>query len=185
MDKVKFGRALGKGARGAAKSMWEAAEAAAAPDPSPKPKARPTTPPPVSSGPSSSGPVYDRPAEPRQTIDLQEAASRVFEAHRVVSHTKAQMRGVVIDAGKEAGKGMLAPVRKFSSVLWMEVTGLFFSLITLFLLSWAWKLRGVIYTHAWNTKNGSHFLLYVIFGLMFLYFAVSSFVRAHLRGKRR
>ena len=44
MDKVRFGRALGTGAREAAKALIKAADAATAPDPSPPLKQRPAVP---------------------------------------------------------------------------------------------------------------------------------------------
>jgi hypothetical protein len=174
MDKVRFGRALGKGARGASKSLWEAASAVAAPDPSPK-LTRPAAPPPQA---TASRPDTSRP------LDLREAADRVMKAHQLVTDTKRQMRDAAIGAAKESGKGVLAPVKKFSSVLWLEVTGTFFAFITLFLLQGVWteykKLGGNL-----NSPAGHKFIVYAVVSVLFSYFTVSSFVRARQRGKRR
>jgi hypothetical protein len=149
MDKVRFGRALGKGARGAAKSLWEAAEAATSPDPR-----------------SETAPK----AAPGQR--LSDVVAPVIEAHRTVHHAKQQVRA---EAGR-AGKSMLAPVRKFSSVLWLEVTGTFFTLIAVFVGQAVWKLRG--------TWRGPKFFVYAGLFALFAYFAVSSFVRARRRDRQ-
>lgn len=168
MDKVKFGRALGKGARGVGKSLWEAAEAAAAPDPSPK----------AASRAEGRGPVIERPAP-----TLQEVAGKALEAHRLVNDAKRQVRTAAIGAAKQSGKGMMAPVRKFSSVVWLQVTGTFFAVITIFLLQGVlrgWKAMG----GDWTSAAGHKFELYALVCALFAYFTVSSFVRASRRNKR-
>ena len=177
MDKVKFGRALGQGARGAAKSLWDAAEAAAAPDPRPRAE-RPVSMPDAGSPP---------PARTSQGSSLREAAGHVLEAHRVVTETKAHARNVATQAtkkaAKQAGRSMFAPVKKFSSVLWLEVTGVFFAVITLFLLQGVWRLRGAAHL-SWSSPEAHKLMAYATICLLFAYFTVSSFVRARRRGKR-
>jgi hypothetical protein len=75
------------------------------------------------------------------------------------------------------------PVARFSSVVWLQVTGLFFALIAMFLAQGAWKERG-----AWRLPLGAHeatkFYVLAAAFLAFAYFAVSNFVRAYLRERR-
>jgi hypothetical protein len=173
MDKVRFGRALGKGARGAAKSLWEAAEAAASPDPSPHvPRSDASRPPPASEQPAP------RPA-PRSAVQAAgEIIMPLVEAHRAVHGAKQQVRS----EAKRAGKSMLAPVRKFSSVLWLEVTGTFFTLIAVFVAQGLWKLRDAV--HHPLSGDAPKFWLHLGLFLLFGYFAASSFLRARRRNRR-
>jgi hypothetical protein len=142
MDKVRFGRALGKGTRDAAKSLWEAADAAASPSPRPRPAAAQ--------------------APPRPQVST---------------------RANTAKAARTAGKSMLAPVKKFSSVLWLEVTGTFFALIALFLAQGVWRLRTSARAPL-NTPEAHKFYAYAVIFLLFAWFAVSSFLRARHRGRR-
>jgi hypothetical protein len=71
-----------------------------------------------------------------------------------------------------------SPLARFSSVLWLQVTGTFFVLIAVFLSQGLWKERG-----AARLPMGSHEALMAAF-VVFAYFAISNFVRAHLRGRR-
>ena len=74
MDKVRFGRALGTGAREAAKALMKAADAATAPDPSPPLRPTPTA-------PTVQKPV--RPTEPRARVTkagLKQGSKRFGEA---------------------------------------------------------------------------------------------------------
>ncbi len=105
---------------------------------------------------------------------------KVIEAHRHVSETKTQARRAVMAGGKGAAKGMAAPIRRFSSVLWLEVTGFFFVVIAAFIAQGAWKLRGSLHGGPDHVK----FLLHLVLFALFAYFAVSSFVRARRRERR-
>lgn len=151
MDKVRFGRALGKGTRAAAKSLWEAADAAAAPDPSARAKA--------------AAPSRNAPASAAAASRKQAPRANPLQAGR---------------AARAAGQSVLAPMKKFSSVLWLEVTGAFFALIALFLAQGVWKLRHAVYGSAEEHKLA----VYAILCAVFVYFTVSNFVRAHRRGKK-
>ena len=71
MDKVRFGRALGKGA----KSLWEAADAATSPDPNAKPR-------------------------PTESPAAHAVLDSVAQAHRVVTHTKQQAREAGLSAAR-------------------------------------------------------------------------------------
>ena len=78
---------------------------------------------------------------------------------------------------------MWGPLAKFSSVVWLQVTGLFFALLAAFLGEGAWRERA-----AWRLPMGSHaaekFWVLVVACGLFAYFCVSNFVRAWLRERR-
>ncbi len=157
MDRVRFGRALGYGARHAAKSLLKAADAASSPNPSAAGPSRPAS----------------RPATLQPTVSR--VVDRVVETRRTVAQTQKH-------AGK-LGRSVLSPVARFSSVLWLQVTGSFFMLIALFLSQGLWKQRGAIrlpiHSHA-----AAIFYLQLAAFVGFAYFAVSNFVRAYLRERR-
>ena len=147
MDRVRFGRALGYGARHAAKAMMQAADAASAP--STKRAARPA----------------------------------VAKSERVAEPLGARRRPTVAETKKHAGRlgrSVWTPVAKFSSVVWLQVTGLFFALLAIFLGEGAWKERA-----AMHLPLGAHaaqkFWVLVAAFVVFAYFCVSNFVRARLR----
>src|ERR1700727_2955307 len=149
MDRVRFGRALGYGARHAAKTLMQAADAA-------------TTP-----GPARAGTAPERAARPAAQTDR--VVEKVVQTQRTVAATKKH-------AGK-LGRSVWTPVARVSSVVWLQVTGLFFALIAMFLAQGAWKERA-----AWHLPLGSHaatkfYVLAVAFAA-FAYFSVSNFVRA-------
>ena len=151
MDRVRFGRALGYGARHAAKTLLQAADAA-----------------------TTSAPT--RPAgAPERSAQTDRVAEKVIQTQRTVVATKQH-------AGK-LGRSVWTPLARFSSVVWLQVTGLFFALIAMFLAQGAWKERA-----AWHQPLGSHaatkfYVLAVAFAA-FAYFSVSNFVRAWLRERR-
>jgi hypothetical protein len=146
MDKVRFGRALGYGARHAAKTLMQAADAASAPGAA-KGSARP----------------------------VERKTETVVRTRPTVAETKKH-------AGR-LGRSVWRPVAKFSSVVWLQVTGLFFALLAVFLGEGAWKERA-----AWRLPQGSHaatkFWVLVVAFVLFAYFCVSNFVRAWLRERR-
>jgi hypothetical protein len=152
MDRVRFGRALGYGARHAAKSVLEAVDAASAPDPA-SAASRAATPQPQAS----------------------RMAQRVVQTQRTVAATKTHARTL--------GRSVWSPLARFSSVLWLQVTGTFFMLIAAFLSQGLWKERGAV-----RLPMSSHaavmFDLQMTAFVVFAYFAISNFVRAHLRERR-
>jgi hypothetical protein len=155
MDRVRFGRALGYGARHAAKTLMKAADAATTPGPTRAATARKTA------------------ARPAAQTDR--VAEKVVRTQRTVAETKKH-------AGR-LGRSVWTPVARFSSVVWLQVTGLFFGLIAMFLAQGAWKERA-----AWRLPVGSHeatkFWVLVAAFAAFSYFAASNFVRAWLRERR-
>ena len=156
MDRVRFGRALGYGARHAAKAVMQAADAASAP-----------------------GSAGARPAEAKSAG----AAEAVARTRPAGLPTKQSLAETKKHAGR-LGRSVWTPVARFSSVVWLQVTGLFFGLLATFLGEGAWKERA-----AWRLPMGSHAAtkLWVMVAafVLFAYFCVSNFVRAALRDRRK
>jgi len=169
MDRVRFGRALGYGARHAAKAVLQAVEAAAAPTPEgPQTAGRPP------------GSPVGRGAAPST---LEEMARTAAETHRSVQQAQLQMRGTATRAAKVAGKSVFTPLARFSGVLWLEVTGTFFALIALFVGQGAWRLRDGFRLPP-TAHDAQKLYFHTGIFLLFTYFAVSSFVRARRRERR-
>lgn len=101
-------------------------------------------------------------------------------AARTAAHVEKQAP-VYKDRGRRFGEGsrrfgqsLWMPFAHASRVLWLEITGLFFGVFTLFFGDNIWRLRA-----DWKTGPDHHsFVVYVVITALFLYFTVSSFVRA-------
>jgi len=176
MDAVRFGRALGIGARQAVKTVVSAVDATTAEKPSSK-SAKPivaqaTTPP----APKPAGAVIP-PARPAVN-----KAARV--AAQGVTKGATQARGVRrgLSRFREAA---WEPFARLSGVLWLEVTGVFFAIFALFAAGSVWRLHSE--WHAGVAHPGAHRDLAgaVIMFALFGYFCVSSFVRARRRERRK
>lgn len=155
MDRVRFGRALGTGARAAAKSLLSAAEAAAAPNPS----ASTTAPRPASRPPETP------PERPR--------ASRM----------QVPDPNVVKEQARKLKRSVWSPFARFSSVLWLEVTGLFFAIFALVTGQQVWKWHAAVRLPP-SAPAAQRLYLYIFLFAMFGYFTVSSFVRAKRRDRQ-
>jgi hypothetical protein len=107
-------------------------------------------------------PAAPQPA-PRPAKNLVEPARRVGEGTR------------------RFGQAFWEPLKHVSATLWLEITGLFFALFAIFFGQNAWNTRA----SALHGPQHAHFLLYAIVTLVFLYFCISSFVKAMRRGRRR
>jgi hypothetical protein len=177
MDKVRFGRALGYGARHAAKAVAEALDAATTPDPTPAAR-RPAG--------TSAGAVGVNSAD-----RVVRAAGQVMQAHSAVHgavhgagrELKAEAVRQVSAGAKGRGKAIWSPVARLSGVLWLEVTGTFFAVLALYLSQGLWKQRGMV-AAGWSSGEAGKYYLHAVAFAVFAYFAVSSFVRARRRGQR-
>jgi hypothetical protein len=78
------------------------------------------------------------------------------------------------------GQAFFGPLKHISGTLWLEITGLFFALFAVFFGQSAWRTRA----SALHGPEHAHFLLYAVVTLIFLYFCVSSFVKASRRGRK-
>jgi hypothetical protein len=160
MDSVRFGRALGIGARVAAKSLANAVDAATSPNPSAE---------------SSQAQTTDAARTGQQA-----AQATVRAASQVVQTGQGLARG-----GKKFGESFWGQLKRLSGVLWLEFTGVFFGIFALYAASGAWKLRAALPDTPANHEAHVHFLLAAGMAILFGYFCVSSFVRASRRGKVR
>ncbi len=164
MDKERLGRALGYGARHAVKTLPQAGDAPTAPSPAER-AASPTR----------------RPGGDARKAEAQKAEpqSSGAQAAQAASQTRSRVRS----AAKMAGKSALAPVAKFSSVLWLEVTGAFFGLMAMALSQAVWKAHGALKLPPHSPERLKLYGYATVTGL-FVYFAVSNFVRARRRQRR-
>jgi hypothetical protein len=167
MDSVRFGRALGVGARAAAKTLVTAVDAATSPNPSAAVKAK--------TGPSS-------PATENKAAGT--GARLVEKTARTAAQARQTKEGLA-RGGKRFGEAAWGPFVKLSGVLWLEFTGVFFGIFALFAATGAWKLRGDLHQTATNHEAHVHFLLSAGMALVFGYFFVSSFVKASRRSRGR
>jgi hypothetical protein len=165
MDSVRFGRALGVGARAAAKSLVTAVDAATTPNP--RPVEKPSVP--------AAQLATSRPTTAR-------AASQ--QVTRTAAQAKRATEGVA-RGGKRFGEAVWSPFVRLSGVLWLEFTGVFFGIFAVYALSGAWKLRGHLHEKAGEHDAHVHFLMAAIMGIVFAYFCISSFSRAKRRERAR
>jgi hypothetical protein len=163
MDRVRLGRALGFGARAAAKTLAQAADAAMSPNP-------------------------NAPAKPAQASSRAQplAAAPPPTASRVPN------AGNVITATGRMGRAVFEPVKRHSRELWLQVTGSFFALLACSMGGGMWALHNTVraafqqahtnhaalWSPAFWSQDMLKFYLAAVATLMFTYFAVSNFIRA-------
>jgi hypothetical protein len=81
---------------------------------------------------------------------------------------------------KAFGNALWTPFGHAGGVLWLEITGLFFALFTLFFVQSAYRVRG-----DWKAgPEHAHLVLYALLGMAFAWFSGSSFLRAYRKSKR-
>jgi Flp pilus assembly protein TadB len=168
MDSVRFGRALGIGARAAAKTLVTAVDAATAPNPSAPAKTTSTTAHPKEASTE---------AQPAEKKAKASGVRLGQQAVRTTAQVKQTGKGLK-QGSKRFGEAMWGPFVKLSGVLWLEVTGVFFGIFAVFALGGTWKM-------AMNHDAPSHLIGTAAMAVLFGYFCVSSFVRASRRGRRR
>jgi hypothetical protein len=177
MDSVRFGRALGIGARLAAKTMVSAVDAATAPNPSAEAKAKQNT-----DAPS----VSNAASTPTAASGKGGAAGgRLGEqAARTTAQVRQTGRGLK-EGGRRFGEAVWGPFVKLSGALWLELTGVFFGIFAVFAAVNAWKIRGALHETAGSRDAHGRLLIAVAMAVVFGYFCVSSFVKANRRAKGR
>jgi hypothetical protein len=168
MDAVRFGRALGFGARQAVKTLTTAVDAATAPNPSPAKESRAT---------KSGGGVGQAAARPAVKAAAQTAA-------RTIVGVRSAQQGLRRE-GKRFGEAVWGPFVRLSGVVWLEVSGVFFGIFALFAGLAVWRLRGAWRLTATNAGAHRSFEGAVLILAVFGYFCASSFVRARQRERRR
>ncbi len=175
MDAVRFGRALGFGARQAVKTVTAVVDAATAEKPSA----------PSASKGVKAGDAATRPQEPPATQSTQSATSKATSkvAHQA-AQTINQVRGASAGmrrGGRRFGGTTWGTFKRLGGVLWLEVSGVFFGLFALFALVAVVHLRG-----EWHRNAAGHRPLVVAVAMLafFGYFCVSNFVHAKRRERR-
>jgi hypothetical protein len=168
MDSVRFGRALGVGARAAAKTLVTAVDAATSPNPSAT-KAK------------QSAEAASAPASP--AIGKAEPSGVRQQAAQTTAQVRQTGRGLK-EGSKRFRKSVGEPVTRLSAALWLELTGVFFGIFAVFAASGAWKMRTALHETA-NRGGDVRFLIAAGMAAVFGYFSISSFVKANRRVKRR
>lgn len=164
MDSVRFGRVLGLGTRLAAKTVASAVDAAMSPSPSAKGR--------ETAGVRDGSRVTDR--LPGQAAA---AGRRAAQATR-----QAQTTGKGLARGSsQFGRSVWGPFAKFSGVLWLELTGVFFGLFAVSGAVAAWRLHLQAVQEKGQGPAAMHMLLSIFVAVLFGYFCVSSFMRARRR----
>jgi len=156
--------------------------AASAQPPSAAPASQQAAPPPSSSEPVSRTQATS--ARAAATLrQATEAASRTAreQAPKVAKEVVQQTRGFKVGA-RRFGQAMWGPFAHVSSVLWSEITGVFFGFFAFYFARGAFQYR---YAYASTAADHSKFLLDVAMTILFGYFAVSSFYIARRKEKKR
>jgi hypothetical protein len=175
MDSVRFGRALGIGARAAAKTLVTAVDAATAPNPS------------ASNGAAAARPAGEAKADTAADANAAKARASGVRLGEQAARTNSQVRqtGQGLKQGsKRFGQAVWGPFVKLSGVLWLELTGVFFGIFALFAAGGIWKMHGEWRQTAANRDAHMRLIGAVAMAVIFGYFCVSSFVRASRRGSR-
>ena len=181
MDAVRFGRALGFGARQAVKTVATAVDAATAENPAAKAVN-------ASANTDRAATTPTRRAAAAQAAARPAPRTSTAKAAQTVAQTVAQSRHVrqgLKSGTRRFGEAVWRPFVRLSGVLWLEVAGVFFGIFALYALGHLWELRG-----EWHSAGihggGLRSLVGAVAMLVFFgYFCVSSFVRARRRERRR
>jgi hypothetical protein len=81
---------------------------------------------------------------------------------------------------KAFGQALWGPFTHAGSILWLEITGLFFALFAVFFVQSVYRVHT-----AWRQgPEHTHLLLYAALAVAFAWFSVSSFARAYRKSKR-
>ena len=186
MDSVRFGRALGFGARAAAKTVMTAVDAATSPNPTAAKKtptaSASTSAPGSAPAAASSGAADSSTAERAQTAENSGARMREQAAQAAVQAQQAG-RGLK-EGGRRFRQAVGGRFVTLSGVLWLELTGVFFGVFAVFAAGGAWKMRGALHATMENHDAHMQFLIAATMALIFGYFCVSSFMKANRRSKR-
>lgn len=114
----------------------------------------------------ASGMLRSRTAQTVQTL-RQDAPAYAARGIRAASGARRE--------AKRFGESVWGPLVHAGSVLWLEITGVFFAIFCLYFVQGAWRLRA-----AWHVgSQHEKFLMYATVAAVFLYFSVSSFYRVY------
>lgn len=193
MDRVRFGRALGFGARQAVKTLVTAVDAATAENPSARNASRAAnTGRMVAQTRSTADAAASSPAgtvrPTGQTAVPSASGAAAWTAAQKAAKAVVQAREVQQGLGrgsKRFGEAVWRPFVRLSGVLWLEVSGVFFGVFALLAAGYMWKLRGAWHASAANAASHRSLLGAAVMLVLFGYFCVSSFMRARQRERGR
>jgi hypothetical protein len=150
MEPKKVGRTLGIGVRVASKMVRQRVAAAQA---------------------ASAAAEIPPPGKPSAEIRRETRVAKPPIADRAAS---------VKRGAKAFGYAIVTPFTHAGSILWLEITGLFFALFAIFFVQSVYRLHS-----AWRQgSEHSHLLLFAALAVVFAWFSVSSFTRAWRKSKR-
>ncbi|MFT4113691.1 hypothetical protein [Silvibacterium sp.] len=127
----------------------------------------------------ASGMLRERASQAAQqtTQHVQQQAPVYKERVRQAGETARTVRR----EGKRFGESIWGPFVHAGGVLWLEITGVFFAIFGLFFVQSAWKLR-----QNWHAGDEHvHFVTYAALALIFFWFAMSSFLGARKKERRK
>lgn len=189
MDRVRLGRVLGRGARYAARTAYEALDAATAA--APAAAAPPSRPQPAQRQPVAAQASH---AETAQSMPLGKNADsgpRETGASRADSFGSAPQRprvgpnAVRRQPSKGAASSLFSPFRRATHAVSLEVTGSFFALFAFSFGMATWHARGLLHGDA---RALLRFAAYAAVGCFFAYASLSNFWKArrlaHGSGRR-
>ncbi len=167
MEPKKVGRALGIGVRVASKMVQQrvaqASEAQTAAQTPAQTQGNPAAT--AQAGPAA----YGRPSASQYRPAGKQG--------RVIAGDKAVRAKRGLRAFSQA---LLGPFTHAGSILWLEITGLFFALFAAFFVQSVYRAR-----HSWRSgPDHLHLMLYVALAVGFAWFSCSSFLRARRKGRQ-
>ena len=160
MEPKKVGRALGIGVRVASKMVQQRILDA------------------------SQAPTPQIPAEPPRnspSFPQRDRAAATLDGFSRVKHSLQGTRLSAVNRGLRAlWDAFVGPFTHAGSILWLEITGLFFALFTFFFAQSVYRARG-----SWRAgPDHLHLILYVALAAAFAWFSASSFLRARRKSRR-
>jgi hypothetical protein len=169
VEPKKFGRALGIGARVASNLLRERAG-----------QVMQGAPPGAAVPARAENPTSRETSRPKSLAAISENVENTREKAWAAARASAgEIRGLG-NGARRFGQAFWGPLMHAGSVLWLEVTGLFFALFALFFAQNLYRVRT-----GWKQgAEHSHFLLYCALTILFLWFSSSSFLRARRKNKR-
>jgi hypothetical protein len=178
MDSVRFGRALGIGARAAAKTLMTAVDAATSPNPSAVAKAK------QNAGAASTAATASGAASAQASGKAEASGFGLGQAARTTAQVRQTGQGLK-QGSKQFGEAVGGRLVRLSGALWLELTGVFFGIFAAFAVGGAWKMRAALHETAANHDAHGRLLVSAAMAAVFGYFCVSSFVKANRRSRGR
>ena len=118
------------------------------------------------------------------TARAQAAAAKAAPVVRDAAKQTAASTTATAKRAMRFGEAIWGPFVHLSGVVWLEAMGVLFAFVALFFSQSLWKHRTDIFLPPTDVLF-QHYLVYIGSTGLFVYFAVSSFVRAERKSRRR